>query len=55
MRVELKQNNSVAKKKKQKKLKKKTVATINTQKTKTIVVAENADIQTVQLQQQTLV
>ena len=48
MRVELKPKNRVAK---QKKLKKRTVAAINTQKKKTIVVVENADTQTAHHQQ----
>ncbi len=55
MHVELKPKNRVAKKKTPLKQKRKTVAAANIQKTKTIVVAENADIQTAQLQQLTLV
>lgn len=48
MRVELKPINRVAKKKFTLKQKKKTVVMASIQKTKTIVVAENVEIQTVQ-------
>jgi hypothetical protein len=51
MRVELKPKNRVAKKKELLKPRKKTVVKVNIQKTKTIVVVGNVDIQTAQLQQ----
>ena len=50
--MELKPRNRVEKKKKLPKLKRKTVAKRKTHKTKTIVVAENADTQIALLQHQ---
>ena len=50
--MELKPRNRVAKKKQLLKQKKKIVVMANTQKTKTIVVAENADTQIALLQHQ---